>query len=217
MRISDLLRWGPKKEEGEAASQPKPGPQTRKTQSFWKLGGSENAQPAHVPEGPCAVHWKGADGERCRQRSIVSASEPGEGVIRLRNAVPAGSAVWVALHGGTPSPATVRDCVEVEGGLQVVLDFDLSVERQEGSGSVQVQWIDAQGRLISTPASIRNARAEGVIEGDAAHALPAGSLALLAGGEVCCLGEILSCEPAEGTHRVEILAVAEASTARAAA
>lgn len=217
MRFSDLLRWSPKKEGAQTASPQTESAARKKTRSFWGMGSGRAERPAvQAPEGPATIHWI-ADGARLRRRSIVSPAESGKGTVRLRSTVPVGGILWVNPHGARPVPAVVTGCSAVDAEFEVAVSFDCPVEHQQGSGSVRLEWVDAEGRVISTPASVRNARAEAMIEATAAHSLPPGVLALLVGSEICCLGEVLGCSSEGDRCRVEIQAAAEACRVPAAA
>ena len=206
MKISDFLRWGAKNDTPTGA-----GSDAVKVANG--RNGAHSAGAEAVEAGPATIDWISTSGSRHRERTSVEKASGRSSTAVSRMAIPAGAAVWVSPDGDVPRAAIVRSCDSAQaGGHRITLSFDCPINRQEGRGGVCLQWLDARGRLISTPATIRSARAEGMIEAITDHSLPMGVLALLVGKEHCCLGEVRACRSGEECNELEIEAVAEART-----
>ncbi len=212
MRFSDLLRWGAAKESNGVSSDA-----SRESGSFWNIGRTKEEPPLDTPKGPARLDWMEGTGSRHRARTVLHAADRGAVTAKVHSAPAVGAAVWITSGGARPRPGVVRSCEPSENGYQVSLTFNCAIQRNQGSGAARLEWVDGQGKLISTPAGICNSEVEGMVQATAAQAVPAGALVLVVGAKVCCLSEVRRCDSAGDAHAVELEAVAEACDISAAA
>ena len=183
MKISNLLRWGPRKSPESPASAPKPPAEERSTSDRRRVAG------------PAQLWWVSSSGEAVYgDGAFRDAGDHGVGA-ELDKSVPVGKSAWFTFDSEQPWPAIVRHSEVSAGGFRVgasiiAADAELS---GPGWGSVGLEWFDSEGSLQSGSANIRSG-SEGQLELNADSELPTSELLLLKGTEVCCLAITQRCE-----------------------
>ena len=208
MRFSDFLRWGGKKEPGQGDQGKQNG--QKDGGSFWTRGLVREPSGPRLPSGAARIDWLDGTGARHRERVSLEVDDRGVVTARARTSLLNNAVVWVTPEQGRPVPAVVTYTEPLERGFAVSFSVGCPLQEQPGEGPVRLQWVDSNHKLISTPARIRNAPTEGLLEASASQSAPSRVLALIVGASFCCLGEVRGAREEDGRHLIELEAVTEA-------
>ena len=208
MKISDLLRWGPRKPASPAIRQEAPPPRQER-----RLSDRRNIQ------GTAQLWWVGASGDIVRaDGTFTDSGDEGVGAD-LDKPAPVGTAAWFTFDSEQPWPSIIKHS-EVNGekfhvGAAVE---QVAATAPHDSCSVELEWFSSDGVLHSGGANVRSGK-EGCLELDSDSAVPAREIVLVKGAEVCCLAVTARSEARGDRHFVEVEVLTEASpkySARAA-
>lgn len=203
MKISDLLRWGPRKPTPAPKEPPHP-PPTNERQS------SDRRR----VQGPAQLWWVNGSGEVvCGDGSFTEVGNEGI-AAQLNKQAPLGKTAWFAFDNEQPWPSIIRHSEAVDDGFRVGATVELlatsSPSSGDGSGSVALEWFDSQGTLRSGAANVRSG-SEGRLELNSDSAVPVREIVLLMGPEVCCLAVTNSCDKRGDRQFIEVEVLTEAA------
>jgi len=161
--------------------------------------------------GPATLCWIAPDGwPKAVQANLVNASEGGM-AVQMRRPLPGGTRVWILLDDGADGRGEVGYCDQAQQGYQVGLRF--IAEERDPEFEFQrppnlVEWIGECGRLLGSPAVIRNA-AEGEVEVLVSRVVPCPAIVLLSGPHVRCLCSTCDCRPEGNSYRIRMAVMSE--------
>jgi len=211
MKLSKLLSWGARKDDGGGQARESTGSST----PFWSLGTTKEPKVAAPKlDGAARVDWV-EDGQP-RHQTLVEFSE---GVARLRTATgpAAGAGVWVTPQGGRPLAARLTDRREEDGGVRLEVALDCVNNDLGGAGRVRMQAIGADAALTTQAVRIVVSDTQGAIDVASTLAVDPGVLVLLEAREYGCLGVVRGSRPEGEDFVVQVETVMQARALEAAA
>ncbi len=199
MKISDLLRWGPRKTAPTPIEKHLPA-------SFQERRYSQRRR----VQGPAQLWWVSGAGDVVRgDGSFTDAGDEGIGA-ELNKPAPVGKTAWFAFDNEQPWPAIIRHCEASEGGFSLGATVEPLAATTQDSGSVGLEWFDGDGVLQFAGANVRSGK-EGHLELNSESAAPEREIVLIKGAEVCFLAVTARCEARGDRHFVEVVVLTEAA------
>ncbi|MEZ5361262.1 MAG: hypothetical protein R2748_02695 [Bryobacterales bacterium] len=197
MKLSDLLRWGPRKEPG-ADGQPALGADRRKVMRRPTSGGGW-------------IYWAAESGEARRTRvTFFDISEDSTGLgFTAASAPPNGVICWALPDGGKGLPCEIRNVEKVDDVYRVGGNLDFEDHFVSGHGGCRLQWVDASGGLNSVPANLKNS-GQALIEVSLMENVPARTMVFLEGPQYGCLGVCRGARP-DGSRFILVVEAASDS------
>ena len=199
MKISDLLRWSPRKPAPNATEKVVPAPDEERR-------GSDRRR----VQGPAQLWWVSGSGEVVRADGEFT-DAGGEGVgAKMNKPVPVGKTAWFAFDSEQPWPSIIRHSEASDNGFRLGATIEHLAATPPDSGSVGLEWFNSDGVLQCGGANVRSGK-EGRLELNSESAVPERAIVLIKGGEVCCLAFTHRCDARGDRHFIEVEVQTEAA------
>jgi hypothetical protein len=202
VKLSDFLRWGPKKAEPPAPEAPISAHERRHA-----LRGSSGW-----------IYWSTDAGEAQRSRvNFLDSPDDAEGLrLRAPKAPPSHTVGWVVPESGKAFPCGIRSFEKRDDGCLAEVALDLQERPVPGAAGSRIHWVDDDRVVHSIPATVKNS-GQALIEVGLQTNIPARRMVFLEGRHYGCLAICRGARPDGSRFILVVEAVSDSFTTAIAA